>query len=73
MIVCGDIGNRREIGHKEDQGVFSIMDGSESLMAKFSRLKVSESVISPGSSKVKERRRRRKGFVFSALGKSSVP
>lgn len=29
MIVCGDIGNRREIGHREDQGVFSIMDGSE--------------------------------------------
>lgn len=29
MIICGDIENRREIGHREDQGVFSIMDGSE--------------------------------------------
>lgn len=23
MIVCGDIGNRREIGHRKDQGVLA--------------------------------------------------
>lgn len=33
MIVCGDIGNRRETVHWEDQAVINIMDWLEFLRA----------------------------------------
>ena len=32
VVVYGEIGNRRKIGHREDQGVSSILDRLEFLM-----------------------------------------
>ena len=75
-VVCSDIGNRREIGHRKDQEISGIMDRSKSLMTnpaiwKFTPLNYETWEIwmrvlpFQANPRVKRRKRRRKVFMFS--------
>lgn len=74
--MCGDTGNKREIGHREEQGIASILDKSESLVTHPSLWKVNalgnglgeteDGIIFPGQCQSKERKRRRKGSTTTS-------